>query len=83
MLRQYIERRYGWQAMDRTTDEIIDDLRRGRIEIEVVEPLLRDADLVKFAKHKPGIEEGTAALGSARDFVVQTTPRPLAPVGGE
>lgn len=83
VLRHYIEQRYGVQAMDRTTDEIVFDLQRSRIEIDALEPLLRDADLVKFAKYKPGAEKGSAALESARDIVVQTTPRPVVATGGE
>ncbi|UCG52965.1 MAG: hypothetical protein JSW58_05245 [Candidatus Latescibacterota bacterium] len=77
-LRRYIERRYGVMAMDRTTDEILWDLRRIRIEIKGLEELLREADLVKFAKHRPRVEEAKKLMDSARRIIALTAPRPLA-----
>jgi hypothetical protein len=52
------------------------------VRVDDLEPLLREADLVKFAKHKPEIFEGEQATKTARQIVVQTTPRPVAAVGG-
>jgi hypothetical protein len=82
VVRHYLERRYGVQTMDRTTDEILSDLDSRRSRVDGLEPLLREADLVKFAKYKPEIFVGKRAMQTARDIVVQTTPRPVAAAAG-
>jgi hypothetical protein len=74
-LREYIENRYGVMAMDRTTDEILWDLGRIRVEIEELEPTLRDADLVKFAKHRPDVTTAKTFMETARAIVARTAPR--------
>ena len=81
VLRHYLERRYVVATMDRTTDEILHELDLGGRKVDDLEELLREADLVKFAKHKP--EEARATLKTARDIVVNTTPRPVVAVEGE
>ena len=76
-VRNYLAARFGVQAMDRTTSELLDDLgERGR-RVEKLENLLNEADLVKFAKYLPGEASGTEAMSSAREIVVKTTPRHL------
>ncbi|MCK4775839.1 MAG: hypothetical protein KAT30_13670, partial [Candidatus Krumholzibacteria bacterium] len=82
VVRQYLERRYGVQTMDRTTDEILYDLDGRRARVDDLESLLREADLVKFAKYKPEVFVGKRAIQTARQIVVQTTPRPMAAAGG-
>jgi len=82
VVRHYLERRYGVQTMDRTTDEIIYDLDGRRVRVDDLESLLREADLVKFAKYKPEIFVGKRAMQTAKQIVVQTTPRPMAAAGG-
>ncbi|UCH84208.1 MAG: hypothetical protein JSW50_00535 [Candidatus Latescibacterota bacterium] len=76
VLRQYLENRYGVMAMDRTSDEILWDLARIRVEIEDLEPMLNEADLVKFAKHRPDIGVAKTLLETARTIVVRTAERP-------
>ena len=82
VVRHYLERRYGVQTMDRTTDEILSELDSRRLRVDELEPLLREADLIKFAKYKPEIFVGRRAMQTARDIVVQTTPRPMAAAAG-
>jgi hypothetical protein len=77
VLRHYFERRYGILAMDRTTDEMLIELDERRTHIDGLEPLLREADLVKFAKFHPQPEAGRQALESARTIVVRTAPKPV------
>jgi hypothetical protein len=77
VLRHYFERRYGILAMDRTSDEMLFELNARRAHLDELEPLLREADLVKFAKHRPEPEAGQRALESARDIVVRTAPKPV------
>jgi hypothetical protein len=84
ILRRYLENRYSLMALERTTDEILDDLRRLRMPNELsakAEGLLRRADLVKFAKHQPGIPEHEESLTVAYDFVERT--KIAAPAPGE
>ncbi len=76
ILRHYIERRYSISAMEMTSDEIIDAIR----EVEDIPQkssmsltsLLRDADLVKFAKAQPSGEENEDAYTKAYYFVEET-----------
>jgi hypothetical protein len=77
-VRRYLEARFaglGLEAMDRTSRELMDDLSRRGIETYSLEPLLLQADLVKFAKHVPTTTDGEAAMRSAREVVVKTAPR--------
>jgi hypothetical protein len=85
VLRHYLEKRYGILAMDRTTDEILRDLSEARVPVDGCEGLLREADLVKFAKYLPDVAAGRAAMETAKDLVVRTTPRSVAAAvaGGE
>jgi hypothetical protein len=83
-LRHYLEARYGIEAMDRTTFELIDALDRRRVRVEGLSPLLDEADLVKFAKFAPSPDNAAAAVNRAREIVIRTTPvaatiDPLAP----
>ena len=77
--RTYLERRFGILAMDETTDEILFDLRRTRVEIDGLEAILSEADLVKFAKHRPDIPVAEGLIDLVRGIVARTAPRPLSP----
>ena len=77
ILRTYLAGRFGVGAMEMTTDEIDDALRT--IEIEQKQKMnllavLRDADLVKFAKATPEAEENELAYHKAYHFVEDTKP---------
>jgi hypothetical protein len=74
-VRRYLEARYTMEAMDRTTMELLDDMNRRGIGIEPLEPLLNEADLVKFARFTPSILSGEASMHAARQIVVTTAPR--------
>jgi hypothetical protein len=76
-IRMYVEKRFGVFAMDRTTEEILLDLKRRRTEVEGLEAILREADLVKFAKYRPGVEKAGELIDLARGLVARTAPRPL------
>jgi hypothetical protein len=81
-VRRYIENRFLVEAMDRTTGELLDALADRGQRVDKLDGLLREADLVKFAKHVPGEDDGTAAMSAAREIVVKTTPRRIVPDGG-
>ncbi|MEW6512117.1 MAG: hypothetical protein AB1428_14295 [Bacteroidota bacterium] len=60
VFRRYLENRYAMQAMEETTDEIVEGLRRLRFPdgmLAEAERILRRADLVKFAKYQPALQE--------------------------
>lgn len=77
ILRSYIVGRYGVGAMEMTSDEIIESMRGVDLPQKSAMDLtqiLRDADLVKFAKALPEAEENEAAYRAAWEFVEQTKP---------
>ena len=73
-LRKYIEERYGFNAMEMTSSEIIDHLMATQDESALSElrHLFLTADLVKFAKYSTLINENDANLVNAIDFINQT-----------
>lgn len=74
-VRRYLEARFGVEALERTTFELLDDLARRRLDVDGLAALLNEADLVKFAKYKPDVARADAAMNRARDVVIGTTPR--------
>ncbi|MBR5138392.1 MAG: hypothetical protein IKV12_02460 [Alistipes sp.] len=77
ILRTYIDGHFGVGAMEMTSDEIIEAMRSVELPQKAAMDLtqiLRDADLVKFAKAMPEAEENETAMGAAWDFVEQTRP---------
>ena len=73
-LRKYIEERYGFNAMEMTSSEIIDKLTATQDEnaISELRQLFLTADLVKFAKYSTLINENDRNLVNAIDFINQT-----------
>lgn len=77
ILRTYLEGRYGIGAMEMTTDEIEAAVRplglpdHSRMRLLDV---LRDSDLVKFAKAVPEAAENEASYSKAYYFVEDTKP---------
>ncbi len=76
IVREYIERRFGLRAPERTTEEFLEELARSdRLEArhkELLGRFLEKADLVKFAKYAPASDEITASFEAARDFITET-----------
>ena len=77
ILRTYISRRWDIGALEMTSDQIIEALRpldlpdKARMDLTA---LLRDADLVKFAKATPKAEQNEAHYLKAYYFVEETKP---------
>ena len=73
-LRKYIEERYGFNAMEMTSSEIIEKLTAMQDESALSElrHLFLTADLVKFAKYSTLINENDANLVNAIAFINQT-----------
>ena len=78
ILRRYFEDGFGVAALEETTEEILYDLERhgfDRPTIGRVRALCEPADLVKFAKREPTIQECMASLQQTRDFILTTASR--------
>lgn len=73
-LRKYIEERFGFNAMEMTSSEIIERLNQAedKTMIDELRSLFTTADLVKFAKYSTLINENDANLVSAIDFINTT-----------
>ena len=75
ILRTYIAARYGIGAMEMTSDEIIEAMRGVELPRKSAMDLtsiLRDADLVKFAKAEPDAEQNENDYTRAYYFVEET-----------
>ena len=74
-MRTYIAARWGIGAMEMTSDEIIEAMRgeelpdKARMDLTAI---LRDADLVKFAKATPEAEQNENDYLKAYYFVEET-----------
>ena len=75
VVRRYLEARFGVEAMDRTSSELIREIQRHGAPVGDLGALLEEADLVKFAKLVPDRPAAAAAIERARAIVVDTTPR--------
>ena len=73
-IRIYIKERFGFNALEMTSSEIIDKLLevKDKEAISELRSLFQTADLVKFAKHNPLMNENDANLISAIDFINET-----------
>ena len=73
-LRQYIVSRFGFNAMEMTSSEIIDRLQTAGDQrmLDELRHLFQTADLVKFAKYETLINENDANLVGAIHFIDQT-----------
>ena len=75
ILRTYISGRWAIGALEMTTDEIIAELRDHEMPTQSRTDLitiLRTADMVKFAKAEPEVEENEESLSRALYFVENT-----------
>jgi hypothetical protein len=75
IIREYIEKRYLINALENTTDEIMQGLRFHSIQPDLLTKLnqiLSLADLVKFAKEQPIASENDVSLLNAVDFIKGT-----------
>lgn len=79
ILRIYLHRRFGINAMEMTSSQIRHALNSNdttRPSQAMMARVLEMADFVKFAKMRPLPEDNVASFNSAIDFVEQTRPAP-------
>ena len=74
ILREYINDRFGFNATEMTSYEILERLEESRDKdsLNELRELLSTSDMVKFAKFKPMLNENDRNLVSAMEFVNET-----------
>ena len=75
IVRAYVEGRFGVQALEMTTGEVLDGLRRHDLDAHVgadLRRLLERCDLVKFAKDRPALERCREVIRLGRSLVDRT-----------
>ena len=80
-LRGYMEERFGFNAKEMTSDEIIAHLNKqpDKEWIGELRELFQMSDLVKFAKYQPLINENDMNLINAIDFINKTKVETVVP----
>jgi hypothetical protein len=79
ILRSYVEARFGIEALDRTSFELVQALDGSAVDPvhrAHLAGMLDEADLVKFAKLTPDSEAARRLVEEARRWVKETAPRP-------
>ena len=77
IIREYLENRFNIQALESTTDEIVQNLRKVDLEErwrDRLQELFINADLVKFAKAQPPMSIHEQGMNDAIAFVEATKP---------
>ena len=80
ILRNYLQRRFGINAMEMTSTQILHSLEHNeetRLPRRYMHRVLEIADFVKFAKVRPLPDDNVQAFNSAMQFVEDTKPVPL------
>jgi hypothetical protein len=75
--RRYLEHRYQFSALDRTTTELLNEFRRSNLSYALTNlcrAFFDNADLVKFAKFTPREEEIESDMERVKQFITLTTP---------
>jgi hypothetical protein len=72
IMREYAGARWGFDSLELTIDELMIELSKHNtagLDVEKLSRVLDRADLVKFAKFDPEVQEATAALSDASEIV--------------
>jgi hypothetical protein len=79
VVRDYVGRRFTFEALELTSDELLGELRRRStpgLDFDGLAGFLRSSDLVKFARVDPTDGECKTALDTARLLIERTKPLP-------
>ncbi len=82
IVRDYLGRRFGFDSLDLTSDELLAALRRRStpgLEMDLLAHFLSSGDLVKFARIEPTDGQCKEAMEHARRFVQRTVPVVVSP----
>lgn len=77
IIRRYLERQFNIDAEEMVSSEIIDALKKNVFHddaIQLLSPVLKTADFVKFAKYKPLPGDFEETLSNSIAFVERTKP---------
>jgi hypothetical protein len=77
IMKRYAGRRFEVPYLERTTSEVLVDLRAKKLGAETISDLraiLEASDLVKFAKFLPEASHAEGALAEARSWIQKTRP---------
>ncbi len=80
ILREYIDRRFGVNAVEMTSSEIMDALKHNsetKLVNEQLSEILAIADFVKFAGQRPLADDNERSYQRALNFVDATKPQPV------
>ncbi len=72
IIRHYIEGRFGLRAPERTTEEFLATATLSAQHMHLLGEFLQEADLVKFARFRPGEPEMKRGYAAAEKFVRET-----------
>ncbi len=75
IVREYLDRRFNFDAPEMTSGEIINELRNHKVNDEVMTKISSSfqlSDLVKFAKSQPTALENDLSLSHCVDFINET-----------
>ncbi len=73
ILKRYLARRFGFPAVDETTSEVIQELKRAKVELrDEFADFFRRADMVKYAKLVPELAEMEAVVPTVRSLIERT-----------
>jgi len=85
IVKRFLGGRHGFDALDRTTLEVLGALSRQMVDPEIQQQarrFLESCDLVKFAKHRPTESEIAATVEAARALIETGRPRATGPAEG-
>jgi hypothetical protein len=82
ILRHFIEGQFGLRAPEQTTEEFLAQATLPAENMALLGAFLQEADLVKFARHRPGSAEADRAWAAAQSFVEQAA-RPAPAKAGQ
>lgn len=79
IIRKYIEGRFSIPAMEKTSDEILADIKKNKIDemysFDKLREMFYTSDLAKFAKYQPSPDENEESFKTAFEFVTSTQPK--------
>jgi hypothetical protein len=69
IVRRFIEGQFGLRAPERTTEEFLAEASLSPARMTLLGGFLQEADLVKFARHRPGEDDTERAATAAEKFI--------------
>ena len=75
IFKHYLQDRYAIPVIERTTGEIKSDIKHTRLthkDQHIIASILEAADIVKFAKYRPSIEQASEFLNKIEKFILDT-----------